>query len=169
MSVTPPPTYFQPTPPAHVPAPRRTGRIVLAVGLAGFLLLCGIGALVSMLRTPPAAPDVPTDPPAARFTTMPAAPQGSAPSTEPTTPPATPPAAKGITSGTWEVGSEVKPGTYTTVSQGPCYWARLKNFDGALTSIIANGNLDDGQKGRIAVKASDAGIEFIGECVWTKK
>lgn len=74
-----------------------------------------------------------------------------------------------IEDGTWEIGSEVKPGTYTTTADGHCYWARLKDFDGGLFSIIANGNLADGQRGRITIRKSDAGIELNGDCVWTRK
>lgn len=72
-----------------------------------------------------------------------------------------------IKAGSWAVPSEVKPGTYTTVAEGGCYWARLKDFNGELSSIIANGNLDDGQRGRITVKKTDKGLELTGDCTWT--
>lgn len=88
----------------------------------------------------------------------------------PTTPVAPPPAAKaaGLGAGTWEVPGEVKPGTYTTTAVGHCYWARLKDFDGELSSIIANANLDDGQRGRLTVKKTDKGLELSGDCIWAR-
>lgn len=83
--------------------------------------------------------------------------------------PAVKPAAKAtLSAGTWQVGTEAKPGTYTTTADTPCYWARLKGFDGELTSIIANGNLESGQHGRLTVKASDKGLELSGDCVWVR-
>lgn len=73
-----------------------------------------------------------------------------------------------LKAGTWEVPGEVKPGTYTTTAEGPCYWARLKNFDGELSSILANGNLDPDQRGRLTVKKTDKGLELTGDCVWVR-
>lgn len=92
-------------------------------------------------------------------------------------PAVTSPAAKvnGFTDGQYRVGSDIKPGTYTTTVRGKasdpltsCYWARLKSFDGNLGSVNANGNLAGGAHGRVTVKASDVGVEFAGGCVWVK-
>lgn len=81
---------------------------------------------------------------------------------------AAPAPARTITAGTWEVPGEVKPGTYTTTGQGfNCYYARLRSFDGELSSIITNGNLSEGQRGRLTVKKTDKGVELSGDCVWT--
>lgn len=76
--------------------------------------------------------------------------------------------AQTLGAGSWEVGSEVKPGTYTTTAEEHCYWARLKGFDGDFDSIIANGNLDPGQRGRITVKKSDKGLQLTGDCTWKR-
>lgn len=73
-----------------------------------------------------------------------------------------------VGAGSWEVGTEVKPGTYTATAQDHCYWARLKAFDGDLNSIITNGNLDAGDRGRITVKKSDKGLELSGDCTWKR-
>lgn len=76
-----------------------------------------------------------------------------------------------ITDGTYEVGTEVKPGTYTTDADkggSGCYWARLKDFDGGVNSIQDNGNLAPGAHGRINIKSTDKGVELTGGCVWTK-
>lgn len=70
--------------------------------------------------------------------------------------------------GTWEVPSEVKPGTYTTTADDHCYWARLSSFDGGLDAIITNGNLDPGARGRITVKKADKGLELTGSCEWKR-
>jgi hypothetical protein len=81
----------------------------------------------------------------------------------------------GFTDGQYRVGSDVKPGTYTTTVRGKasdplisCYWARLKSFDGDMSAVLANGNLAGGAHGRMTVKASDVGVEFSGGCVWAK-
>lgn len=75
--------------------------------------------------------------------------------------------------GTYVVGADIQPGTYAT--SGPdgsglwpmCYYARLKNLDGDLSAIIANGNF----KGRMTlnVKPTDVAVEFDQDCIWTKK
>lgn len=73
-----------------------------------------------------------------------------------------------LTEGTWQVGAEAKPGTYTTTADDHCYWARISNFDGDLNSIIANDNLAPGSRGRITVKKTDKGLELKGSCVWVR-
>jgi hypothetical protein len=72
--------------------------------------------------------------------------------------------------GTFEVGTDIKPGKYRTTVPADaliCYWARLKDLDGELGSIRANGNLRPGGKGLVVVKKSDAAVEFRGDCTWT--
>lgn len=84
---------------------------------------------------------------------------------DPTTKPA------GIGDGQHEVGTDIKLGEYTTTvpaSSLGCYWARVNNFDGELQSIISNGNLDPGARGRIVVKKTDQGVEFSGGCTWKR-
>lgn len=46
-------------------------------------------------------------------------------------------------SGTLEVGTDVKPGTYRTTgdSDGMCYWERAKNSSGEPEAILANDNV----------------------------
>jgi hypothetical protein len=103
-----------------------------------------------------ATPDAPplNDSPAA---TAAAAPKGKPPA--------------GLGDGQLKVGTDIQAGTYTTTVPADafnCYWARLKAFDGELNSVIANGNLGVGAKGRIVVKKTDAGVEFTGGCRWIK-
>jgi hypothetical protein len=104
---------------------------------------------------------------------------GPEPAAESPTPSPTPaakpkPRAVVLEAGTYEVGKRtdadagtIAPGTYKihTPDGGiNCYWARLKNFDGELTSIRSNGNVADGKTARVTVKASDAGLELLGAC-----
>lgn len=76
--------------------------------------------------------------------------------------------AKGLGAGVWQVPGEAKPGTYTTTAGESCYWARLSSFDGELSSIIANNNIDAGARGRLTVKKTDKGLQLDGPCVWVK-
>lgn len=91
-----------------------------------------------------------------------------------TTPPATkppattkpaPPPAPTFSDGTYEVGSEIKAGTYKT-RDGGCYWERLKGFSGDFEDIIANDNTSG--PGRMTIRSSDKGVMFSGGCTWTK-
>jgi len=79
---------------------------------------------------------------------------------------------KRLSDGVWKVGLEIEPGTYTTIvpnNTPGCYWGRLKNFLNEKSSVIAQGLLIQGARGRVTIKASDVGVEFTGECVWEKE
>jgi hypothetical protein len=83
--------------------------------------------------------------------------------TEPAPEPA--PEAAIIEEGTWEVGTDIKAGTYRTREPvGTCYWARLKGFDGDLDDIIAN-DLVVGY-GIVTISKKDVGFETNG-CEWS--
>ncbi|MGI5338384.1 hypothetical protein ACQEVS_13765 [Streptomyces sp. CA-181903] len=59
-------------------------------------------------------------------------------------------------SGTFQVGSDVKPGTYRSVgnkSSGNCYWERAKDSKGEPDSIIANDNVTGSSY--VTIKADD--------------
>ncbi|GAB3300884.1 hypothetical protein GCM10027511_16070 [Hymenobacter humi] len=71
------------------------------------------------------------------------------------------------TASTYEVGSEVQPGTYKTVSCGRCYYERLRNLDGGIGSMIDNENVEG--QGIVEIKSSDEYVKVSGSCVWTKK
>lgn len=59
----------------------------------------------------------------------------------------------------------LKAGTLTIEARkGPCYWARVKTWDGELASTITNGNLDEGQTKIVTVKKTDAGLHLEGFC-----
>ncbi|MER6674919.1 hypothetical protein [Streptomyces sp. NPDC000983] len=57
--------------------------------------------------------------------------------------------------GDFEVGSDVKPGTYRTTgnTDGMCYWERAKDSSGELDSLLANDNVTG--TGYVTVKATD--------------
>ncbi len=67
--------------------------------------------------------------------------------------------------GTWLVGTDVKPGTYRSSSDGDCYWARLKNTSGDFEAILANGN---GGNQVVTIKKSDKAFESTRCAPWTK-
>lgn len=68
--------------------------------------------------------------------------------------------------GTYEVGKDVKPGTYvsSTPDSGNCYWARLSGTDG-FDDIIANNN-SSGQS-LVTIKSSDKFFQTNGCNTWT--
>jgi hypothetical protein len=68
--------------------------------------------------------------------------------------------------GTYEIGVDLKPGTYKSAGGAGCYWARLKTLDGGVNSIIAN-NLSDGPQ-TVMLRASDKGFETARCGPWAK-
>ncbi|TWP36368.1 hypothetical protein [Leekyejoonella antrihumi] len=71
--------------------------------------------------------------------------------------------------GTYAVGKDIKPGTYvsSTPDSGNCYWARLRNTNGDLNSILANNN-SAGQS-LVTILASDRFFETSGCNTWTRR
>ena len=60
--------------------------------------------------------------------------------------------------GTYEIGVDAKPGRYKTQvpeSSPGCYWARMKDDSGGLSSIIANDNVSPGALVSITVKQGE--------------
>ncbi|MGC0331490.1 hypothetical protein RKD23_004480 [Streptomyces sp. SAI-170] len=58
-------------------------------------------------------------------------------------------------SGDYQVGSDIKPGTYRSTgnTDGMCYWERAKDASGELDSLLANDNVTG--TGYVTVKATD--------------
>lgn len=81
---------------------------------------------------------------------------------------AAPPEAAGTIDGdgTYEVGADIKPGKYKTSGGDGCYWARLRNLEGDLDSIIAN-NIGDGPQ-TVTIRKSDKGFETNRCGTWKK-
>ena len=70
-----------------------------------------------------------------------------------------------IPEGTWLVGDEITPGTYSTEGGDLCYWARLNGFSGELSDIIAN-NVGAGKQ-VVEIRSTDAGFSSGGCGAWT--
>ncbi|MFE7193938.1 hypothetical protein [Kitasatospora sp. NPDC057541] len=167
----------------------RTITIVTAAGLLAALTACsnGSAAVTAAATGPVPQPTVtqtvtatvtapaPSAPPAPAVTvtvtttaTVTAPPPAAAPPAE------TAPAAPADTidgSGTFLVGTDIRPGTYRTA--GPaggvarmCYWERARSADGDLDSIIANENLTG--QGVVTIKKSDVVFKTQGCQSWTK-
>jgi hypothetical protein len=62
-----------------------------------------------------------------------------------------------FTPGVYEVGKEVKAGTYTCVADGSFsgYWERNKTAEGDFDSIIANGNVAKGTQTIVTIKTGE--------------
>lgn len=73
-------------------------------------------------------------------------------------------------SGTLIVGVDIQPGTYTatvTDSTGG-YWERDKDTTGSDDSIVANDNVDFGDKATVTISARDKAFKSTGFGPWTK-
>jgi hypothetical protein len=68
--------------------------------------------------------------------------------------------------GDFQVGSDLKPGTYRTTgnSDGMCYWERAKDAKGEMDSIIANDNVSG--TSYVTVKATDKLFKSSGCKGW---
>lgn len=69
--------------------------------------------------------------------------------------------------GMYLVGKDIKPGTYKAPASENCYWARLKNGDGDLDSIIDN-NVSDGQQ-VVTIRKADYAFETERCGVWVRQ
>jgi hypothetical protein len=69
--------------------------------------------------------------------------------------------------GTYQVGTDVQPGTYRTRQGSPnCYYERLKNFAGGMNGILANGVTS--APAVVTIEPTDAGFNSQGCGTWTK-
>lgn len=69
--------------------------------------------------------------------------------------------------GTWEVGKDIKPGTYRTRSgSSSCYYSRLSGFGGSLNEIISNENTDAPVV--VTIEESDKGFKSSRCGTWTQ-
>lgn len=166
------PYQQHPTPPAPPPRPRRVSLatpLAILIGCGLFFGGCLFGVAIGGAGNQTTGT---TQTPAAAATDTAAETTESTESSKPATttkPAATKPAPPTIGEGTWEVGSEVKPGTYTTTvpaDSNSCYWARLSGFTG--DDIIANDISSPGQRARVTIRSSDKGFETQGCGTWTR-
>ena len=70
-----------------------------------------------------------------------------------------------IPEGTWMVGPEIRPGTYTAPGGEFCYWARLSGFGGDFDEIVAN-DVGAGRK-IVTIQEGDVGFESGGCGSWS--
>jgi hypothetical protein len=79
------------------------------------------------------------------------------------------PAQTTIAPGTWLVGAQLQPGTYSATVGAGCYWERVSNFEGGVRSIIANDFIADAGPRSVTVSAGDAGFTSDGDCgTWSR-
>ena len=71
-----------------------------------------------------------------------------------------------MTDGTWLVGPEVQPGTYTAPGGDLCYWERLSGFGGSLDEIIA-AEFGEGRQ-IVTIEATDEGFRTNGCGEWMR-
>ena len=68
--------------------------------------------------------------------------------------------------GTWLVGEEIAPGTYSTPGVDFCSWKRLRGFSGAFEDIIAFDFSDARQI--VTIQSTDVGFTSSGCGAWTE-
>lgn len=149
--------------------PRRKSRtlpvVLIVLAVLGVLLCGGLFAACGVIANN-AAPVI-TDAPGAEPEPQNSTPHGTAPTGKPK------PKVAAYGAGTYSVPVDIKAGTYvTTVGDNDldsCYYARLsKDGDPGSAILGGQGVLEHGAHGRMTIKASDKGVQFMGGCVWTK-
>lgn len=139
---------------------RRTMALRLALAL---ILVLAIGGIVYALAGGEPAGEVAAPRPSATPASVPSETEAAP---EPTVPSRTVDPEPAVMDGIYAVGSEIKPGTYsTTAGTRACYWARLRSF-GQPNSIIDEANLAPGEHVRVVVKPSDQGFKVSNGCTW---
>lgn len=79
------------------------------------------------------------------------------------------PAQTTIRPGTWLVGVQIQPGLYTSNVVAGCYWERLNNFEGTLSSINDNDFVSTTGPRIVEIVSSDAGFSSDEDCgTWTR-
>ncbi len=150
----------------------------LWVGLAVFGVFCVIPMIVGMVQaivnpdSKSSSSDRPADKPAAAAETTPVVTTAASPTpTLSPDPPPPPPAPAGpktsFEAGMYEVGVDIKAGTYTCKPDAgsSMYWERAKDATGEFGSIIANDNVRSGAQAIVTVKAKEFFTVNRGSCV----
>jgi len=89
------------------------------------------------------------------------------PKPEPETQPEQEDSKPNFSDGTYQVGTDIQPGTYRTrEGSSGCYYERLSGFSGEFDDILANGNTV--APAIIAIKPTDAGFLSQDCGTWTK-
>ncbi len=71
------------------------------------------------------------------------------------------------TDGTYIVGKDIRAGKWRATGGEFCYWARLKNFGGTLSGILANDNVLGGRT-VVTIRSTDKGFTAKGCGTWTR-
>jgi len=74
------------------------------------------------------------------------------------------PAQTNIPPGTWLVGAQLSPGTYQANVGAGCYWKRLRDFEGRISSIIANDFIADAGPHFVEIRDGDVGFYNDSDC-----
>ena len=69
-----------------------------------------------------------------------------------------------ISPGTWLVGTQITSGTYQANASSGCYWERLRDFTGGVTSIIANNFVSAAGPQLVSIAAGDVGFTTNFSC-----
>jgi hypothetical protein len=69
-----------------------------------------------------------------------------------------------IQQGTWLVGAQLAPGTYQATVTSGCYWERLRDFEGGLSSIIANSFVAEGGSQFVTIASGHVGFTSTAAC-----
>lgn len=72
----------------------------------------------------------------------------------------------GFGDGTYRVGADIPAGLYSTPGTSTCYWERLSDFSGSLSSIIAN-SIGGGRE-IVELRATDVGFKSSRCGRWSK-
>lgn len=132
----------------------------------GFLIvvLVIIGAAAVGSSTPPAYGSLPGQP------GLNAGLAPLVPASAPDSPAAPSGPASSFDEGSYEVGTDIQPGTYKTTGSNleglPCYWARYSDTSGEFSGLITN-ELGNGPM-VVTVKPSDAMVQTSGCNTWHK-
>lgn len=143
---------------------RRTNLRILKIFGAVIVAFLALITLLGVLGSPSPAPVVVAPP---TPTVAPAAPVAPVPTLPPALVPARP--ANAFTAGSYDVGTgsgQIAPGRYHTEGSDSCYFARLRNTDGEVSSIITNAMAFGPTT--INVKSTDAAFEIKGDCTFAK-
>ncbi|HVB25786.1 MAG TPA: hypothetical protein VNG51_27865 [Ktedonobacteraceae bacterium] len=91
----------------------------------------------------------------------------NAPTAVPTKAPTPKPTFASFGDGTFQVGKDIKPGTYRTRVGSPgCYYEKLSGFGGTVGDIIANNNTD--YPAIVTIAPTDKGFDSQGCGTWTE-
>lgn len=153
---------------APPPPPRKSKRNIWFIVIAIVLMVCCIGGLANAFGNKSSDSSNSPAAQASTPTTAPTQQQGTPTPTPTPKPTPTPtPTVPHFSDGTYQVGKDIKPGTYRTrTGSSGCYYARLSGFGGSTDEIIAN-NLTDAPA-VVTIAPTDKGFTTERCGTWTQ-